>query len=417
MITALKKLTHRSAETSLEVNGGGAQGPWHTPGKSQPHAHRSPLNSQLQQKFSRGVDCNLQIVIRGDHGTGKTVLWKRLQGQAFDPDHQTTDEIQVASIHWNHKASDDIVKVDVWDVVDRGKKRKVQVDAALKYDRNTAPHAADAPPPPPPVCDASLDAEFLDVYKGTHGAVFLFNVAKPWTWDYVKREIPKVPLGIPILIMANFTDLPEERAITNDEVRTWMEEQSSPGRTLCLTESSLLSGLGLRYLHKFFSLPYLTLQRRYLEQQLATNQDELKAMRFELETCAPGSNVSPYHPMDSSHPSGESLSTSLNAGDERKMVEPATPSPIPNGEPNSYSSVETKGAQDSIATLPAIQSSIPDVDDFIPVETKNSIDSFLSEESGGNRVEDFHATVEDSEEDEDDYNPMVAKVQEDVNSD
>ena len=51
-----------------------------------------------------------------------------------------------------------------------------------------------------------MDASFIDVYKGCHGAILVFDITKPWTFDYVKKEIPNIPSSIPILILSNFAD-------------------------------------------------------------------------------------------------------------------------------------------------------------------------------------------------------------------
>ena len=42
-------------------------------------------------------------------------------------------------------------------------------------------------------------------------------------------------------------------------------------------------GFGLRFLHKFLSLPYLQLQRESLLRQMETNERETKATEMELD--------------------------------------------------------------------------------------------------------------------------------------
>lgn len=62
----------------------------------------------------------VRIIIRGEVNTGKTSLWYRLQGKKFNPTYHPSESIQIAHIPWSYKVTDDNVKVEVWDVVDKG---------------------------------------------------------------------------------------------------------------------------------------------------------------------------------------------------------------------------------------------------------------------------------------------------------
>lgn len=64
------------------------------------------------------------------------------------------------------------MKVEVWDVVDRGKKKK-RLDG-LKLD-NAGPSSLEDLSDEP-----ALDAEFLDVYKGTNGVIMVLDITKNW---------------------------------------------------------------------------------------------------------------------------------------------------------------------------------------------------------------------------------------------
>ncbi|KRT79575.1 ADP ribosylation factor [Oryctes borbonicus] len=238
---------------------------------SRPPGHQA-MSSSLQRKFAKGVQYNMKIIIKGDRNVGKTCLFHRLQGKKFFEEYIPTEEIQVTSIQWNYKATDDIVKVEVWDVVDRGKKKKRFDGLKLENSQLELPE------------ETALDAEFLDVYKGTNGVIMVMDLTKSWTFEYIQREMSKVPTHIPVIILANHCDMAHHRTVTPDHILYYIESLAEI-RTAQVryTESSMRNGFGLKFLHKFFNLPFLQLQKETLLKQLERNQSETNATIQELD--------------------------------------------------------------------------------------------------------------------------------------
>uniref|UniRef100_T1J7L7 Rab-like protein 6 n=1 Tax=Strigamia maritima TaxID=126957 RepID=T1J7L7_STRMM len=231
------------------------------------------ISQNLQKKFAKGVQYNMKIIIKGDRNVGKSSLFYRLQGQKFKEEYTPTQEIQAACIQWNYKATDDVVKVEVWDVVDKGKKKKKMEGLKLNNSLGDV------------VEEAALDAEFVDVYKGTNGVIMMLDITKAWTYEYVQREIVKIGDNIPVLILASHRDMGHHRVVNEDDVKYFIEQNQRPSAAaqILYAEASMRNGFGLKFLHKFFNLPFLQLQRETLLQQLETNTREHGLTLQELE--------------------------------------------------------------------------------------------------------------------------------------
>ncbi|XP_014017190.2 rab-like protein 6 isoform X2 [Salmo salar] len=229
------------------------------------------MNHSLQRRFAKGVQYNMKIVIRGDRNTGKSTLWHRLQGKKFTDDYVPTQEIQATSIHWNYKTTDDVVKVEVWDVVDKGRGKKR--GDTLKVENE--PQESD---------EVALDAEFLDVYKNCNGVIMMFDITKQWTFNYILRELPKVPTHVPVCVLGNNRDMGDHRVILPDDIRQVIANLNRPmgSSYIHYAEASMKNGFGLKYLHRFFNIPFLQLQRETLLRQLETNQLDMDATLEEL---------------------------------------------------------------------------------------------------------------------------------------
>ncbi|XP_036757491.2 rab-like protein 6 isoform X5 [Manis pentadactyla] len=203
------------------------------------------MNQALQRRFAKGVQYNMKIVIRGDRNTGKTTLWHRLQGKKFVEEYIPTQEIQPLTISSKLKSGTWSTKVE---------------------------------------SEMALDAEFLDVYKSCNGVVMMFDITKQWTFNYIMRELPKVPTHVPVCVLGNCRDMGEHRVVLPDDVRHFIDSLHRPPGSSYFryAESSMKNGFGLKYLHKFLNVPFLQLQRETLLRQLETNQLDIDATLEEL---------------------------------------------------------------------------------------------------------------------------------------
>ncbi|XP_056395376.1 rab-like protein 6 isoform X2 [Hyla sarda] len=453
MFSALKKLVGSDVSTLRDKN---------IP------AGLQSMNQALQRRFAKGVQYNMKIVIRGDRNTGKTTLWHRLQGKKFVEEYIPTQEIQVTSIHWNYKTTDDIVKVEVWDVVDKGKGKK-RGESSLKLENE--PQESDA--------DLALDAEFLDVYKNCNGVIMMFDITKQWTFNYIMRELPKVPSHVPVCVLGNHRDMGEHRVILPDDVRDFIQSLNRrPGSSyIRYAESSMKNSFGLKYLHKFFNIPFLQLQRETLLRQLETNQLDIDATLEELSVQqetedqnyeiflemlennkrlaspvatngqSPSSESQfPVVPMNSGSPDSSGPGTPLQI----PTIVPASPPLAASPPPPALDVSEVSGPSPSTVSSPPLSqqpqqkrgfmsrlfgSSTPEsppakpetlshaeqpgkvqsVEDFIP---EDSLDrSFLEDSSTVGRASPRERRDSDSDGDVPGTNPMVAGFQDDLDPD
>ncbi|VDN96577.1 unnamed protein product [Rodentolepis nana] len=273
------------------------------------------LKPDLQERLSR-VKYNLKLVIRGERKTGKSCLLSRLTGEAFSPTYTPTDEIKVACILWNYQPTNTPVKVDVWDVVDKGRQREVKHgNISNGYISKLTKRNQSA------TTLASLDSSFIDVYKGTNCVILIFDLTKRATFEYVRRELPRVPFSVPVLVVGNFRDAAAggenggRREISESDARDFIQRANkarqaavstiTPSDDLFLSdlrniykwapirycETSMQNGFGLMYIHSFLNIPFLHLQSSYLIQGLVTNRQAFNESCQQLDLAEENQEV------------------------------------------------------------------------------------------------------------------------------
>lgn len=73
----------------------------------------------------------------------------------------------------------------------------------------------------------------------------------------------------------------DNRTVKEKDIEEWVRLQ--PNRRLKSVEASMKNTFGLRAIVSFFNLPFLRLQREYIEAQLRKNDEEIETVSQELE--------------------------------------------------------------------------------------------------------------------------------------
>lgn len=291
------------------------------------------MSVDLRRKLGRGAKYNLRLLIRGDLQTGKTQLWRRLQGLPFSAEVPTTRTLGAVHLDWTCERSADVVKVEAWDVVDADLTRAARNS---KEDGLTLAHIKPANGSMSPRSSAALD-----VWKGAHACVCTFDPRKRWTFAYALRLLQEAPPTLPFLLLANFADVLEAptpggaggggaaggasagcggtpaggadatHAMAWSEVEQAAKDESArSGRSVVCVRGSVYDTRGLAAVHAFIQVPYYELVRSAMAE--AREEAEASLYRAEAHVRAVAS--------------GEPFQDALDTGGEAGGT-PASPEP------------------------------------------------------------------------------------------
>ena len=234
--------------------------------------------NSIRKKVIHGYQFRMKVVVRGDKNTGKTQLWNRLLGKGFNAGYQQTSETKIGSITWDYQSTNDVINVEIWDLVDstRKKKRRDGFKLSNADDEDDGLYGAESADPENRVYTTE------EAMRGAAGVIFMFDPSKKWTWEYVQREVPgALATGAFVLIVANYRDCWAEGCVTELEAKLFVTEQQNPN--LYFTEASMKNAYGIRSIATFFTIPFMVIQRAWIESELKRNEEELKTSKDELE--------------------------------------------------------------------------------------------------------------------------------------
>ncbi|KAG0379440.1 Rab-like protein 6 [Mortierella sp. AD032] len=375
------------------------------------------------------------IVIRGDIRTGKTSLFERLQGHPFpnEQSYRTTAQIQVANIPWQYAHTKDIIKVEVWDVVDKGVQTgelKGSSGSALKIDNTPASPSKSNPAPDidsAPHAAFALDASTIDVYRNTDGVILLYDISKPWTFDYAAKALTDIPTNIPVLLLSNFTDDGSPRpVVSNGRVEALMQEHNdiryknpcAPANLVRHLDSSMKTGLGLKEIHESFGIAFLNVlretHRKQYDQKTLEIGELLQVLDKQVQDTSSRRSVQKEKAPASTHSKkAPPLPVPIQTTELNAIPQTSSPTSPARKTRNDHTNVDILSPTPVSAQTPAVLFNFDSgklEDDFFQTVDLDSGAGSADDQAGLSSAHPIQPIKEEQEgADEEDVNPMVAR--------
>mmetsp|Transcript_14509 Transcript_14509/g.25504 ORF Transcript_14509/g.25504 Transcript_14509/m.25504 type:complete len:356 (-) Transcript_14509:1240-2307(-) len=263
----------------------------------------SEIDKKVRAHLKAGIKFNLKVVIRGARATGKSTLLSKLQGKGGTQNEYTpTCEIQVSHVRWRAPNLQEVVKVEAWDVVDNA-------IALTQTEHNVNVDDIDSPAGLPMPRDwqrsskqegshkiSLLDSQLVDVYKGAHGGIFLYDPRNRDTYIQMKELLKQAPANIPLLVVRNFCDEQRAHVVAEDEVELFIRTVVSedPSRSILHSQCSMKDNFGLKIVYEYFSVPFLQLRREHILSQLTSCENDIKMVDNKISSAIGQQNYENY---------------------------------------------------------------------------------------------------------------------------
>ena len=87
-----------------------------------------------------------------------------------------------------HTASDDMIKVEVWDIIDpKRNEDEFATEENVAEGESKAVHSDLTP----------------NYYRNAHAVILMVDPTRKWTFEYVQQELTKIPDGLETLLLVS----------------------------------------------------------------------------------------------------------------------------------------------------------------------------------------------------------------------